>query len=67
MIERAFVSDELVAAAWEAAGAIAPDALRIEADASSPSEALVQLVRAFGEAGLLGLVAPTAEHGVPRR
>ena len=62
-IERAFVDDELVAVAWNAAAALEEEATRIEASAASPPAGLVSLVRAFGEAGLLGLVAPRAHGG----
>lgn len=62
VIERAFADDDSVGAAWDAAGALAGDLERIERGAGSPAEALVELVRALGEAGLLSLVVP-ARHG----
>ena len=63
MIERAFVGETHVQAAWGAAAALEDEATRLEAKAGSPREALVALVRAFGEAGLLALVAPGAHGG----
>lgn len=63
VIERAFVPPELVGPSWDAAGALADEAHAIEQRASDPSAGLGALVEHFGQAGLLGLVAPAADGG----
>jgi len=62
VIEAAFVREELVATAWDAADAVAEDALAIEAAHDDHGTALAAMVKRYGEAGLLRLVT-TAEHG----
>lgn len=63
VLERAFVDNDLVAQAWDTAGALSLEALSIEAKAKTPSEALAALVRFLGTRGLLGLVVPDAHGG----
>ena len=56
MIERAFVTPELEALAWDAAAECVDEALEVERNAPDPGEALRRLVQLFGRKGLLGLV-----------
>lgn len=63
VLERAFVDNDLVAQAWDTAGALSAEALSIEAKAKTPSEGLAALVRFLGTRGLLGLVVPDAHGG----
>jgi len=63
VIERAFVPDELVGPAWDAASALAAEAVAIEEAAADPSAGLRALVARFGEAGLLRLLAPAGVGG----
>ncbi|RLB54852.1 MAG: acyl-CoA dehydrogenase [Deltaproteobacteria bacterium] len=63
VIEGAFVPPELIGPSWDAAEELAKEALAIEDGAADASSALVALVRHFGQAGLLGLVAPRSAGG----
>jgi len=63
-IERAFVNDACIKAAWDAAAALAGQIAQVEAAATSPGDGVTGLVRAFGQAGLLSLVVPAAYGGV---
>jgi len=60
VLERAFLDDEVIAAGWSAAAAVADHGVAIEAEHDSPHEALVAMVRMLGEQGLLSLMV-----GVP--
>jgi acyl-CoA dehydrogenase len=63
VIERAFVSDAMIGPAWDAADALADEAVTIEDDAPDPLEGLARLVALLGEAGLLRLVAAKRDGG----
>lgn len=63
VLERAFVDNDVVAQAWDTAGALSGEALAIEAKAKTPSEGLAALVRFLGARGLLGLVVPDVHGG----
>lgn len=56
MIERAFVTPELEALAWDGAAACVDEALAIEERANTPGDALRSMVQLYGRQGLLKLV-----------
>lgn len=56
VLERAFLDDEVIAAGWSAAAAVADHGVAIEAEHEDPNEALVAMVRMLGAQGLLSLV-----------
>jgi acyl-CoA dehydrogenase len=62
-VERAFVDETLQDEVFAHAGSLAAQIERIEADAMSPANGLAQIVRALGEAGLLGWVVPARNGG----
>jgi acyl-CoA dehydrogenase len=62
-LERAFVDEADVEAAWRPAEAQAREVPRIEAEHDDPGQALAALVRQFGEAGLLRLAVPGEQGG----
>lgn len=63
ILERAFCDREVIDEAWRGAGRVVAEAIGIEERQKDPSVALVAIVRALGERGLLGLVAPAAYGG----
>ncbi len=63
VIERAFVGDSAIEAAWDAAEAVADDAVAIEEAAGDPLEGLRRLVGKLGEVGLLRLVVEEQDGG----
>ncbi|MBW2462692.1 MAG: acyl-CoA dehydrogenase family protein [Deltaproteobacteria bacterium] len=63
VVEAAFVPPALIGPSWDAAGDLAESALAIEDGAADSSSALVAVVRHFGQAGLLGLIAPRTAGG----
>lgn len=63
VLERAFCEPDVITQAWTTAGALASEAVALEASIDDPAEALVQLVRMLGGRGLLGLVVPDAHGG----
>lgn len=63
VLERAFCDNDVIAQAWTTAGALAQEAVTVEANGKTPGEALVKLVRLLGGRGLLGLVVPDVHGG----
>jgi len=63
VLERAFCEPDVITQAWTTAGALAAEAVALEASIDDPREALVRLVRMLGGRGLLGLVVPDVHGG----
>ncbi|MEZ4335275.1 MAG: acyl-CoA dehydrogenase family protein [Sandaracinaceae bacterium] len=55
VLERAFLDDAVIAAGWDAAGALADEGAALE-EGEAPGPALARMVRFLGERGLLSLM-----------